>query len=134
MYWFPCSGPCRRATVLLLIAACGSGCHVWRTVPGVPAPITEGRRASPLRITRKDGSQVIVNQPAMRGDTLFGRTRRNQSSADEMRIPLSDIREVSTRRNSVWRTVVLATGVTAGMFVAMMAVAIDIACSQGRDC
>ena len=134
MYWFPCSGPCRRATVLLLIAACGSGCHVWRAVPGVSASITEGRRTSPLRITRKDGSQVIVQQPAIRDDTLFGRTRRNQSSADEMRIPLSDIREVATRRSSVWRTVVLTAGVTTGVFVAMMAVLIDGACSQGRDC
>ena len=90
MYLSPRSTPCRRATVLPLIAACGSGCHEWRTVPRVPAPITENLRASPLRITRKDGSQVIVDQPAMRGDTLLGRIRRDQPSADGGRVRTHD--------------------------------------------
>jgi hypothetical protein len=123
------SSRCRRSLALLLIGACGSGCHVWRTEPVTRVRPIADRHTAQLRITRNDGSLVIVAQPMMRGDTLLGTVLSNRSTADSVRIPLSDVREVATRRASAWRTVSLVTGVTAGALFAAYAVLVEIACA-----
>lgn len=128
------SSQCRRTIGLLLIAACGSGCYVWRTQPVAPAQIMADRQTSKLRITRNDGSQVILEQPTMRGDTLLGIVRGNRSTADEVRIPLSDVREVAKEHLSARRTAALVAGVAAGAFVAAVGVLIETACPSSRDC
>ncbi len=117
--------------IVLLTAASGAGCQVWHTQP--PAQMTASRQTSTLRVTRHDGSEVILEQPKIRGDTIFGIVRSYQS-AGEARIPLNDVRDVATRRFSVWRTATVVTGVATGFIAAAYIAAVKQCLSSQRDC
>lgn len=91
------------------------------------------RQTSKLRITRHGGSQVILEQPTIRGDTILGIVRSYQA-AGEVRIPLSDVREVATRHFSAWRTATLVTGVATGVVAGAYVAAVKHCLSTQRDC
>lgn len=131
VYRYRCSSRCHRTIFLLLIAACGSGCHVWRAQP--PSQTMAYRQTSKLRITRHSGSTVILEQPTIRGDTIHGIVRSSQS-AGEVRIPLSDVREVATRHLSAWRTTAIVTGVATGFAAGAYMAAVKHCLSTQRDC
>ena len=95
--------------------------------------MTTYRHTSKLRITRHGGSKVILEQPTIRGDTILGIVRSNQS-AGEVRIPLSDVREVATRHFSVGRTAALVTGVATGVAAGAYGAAVKHCLSTQRDC
>lgn len=116
---------------VVLLAVFASGCQVWQSQPVTPAHMMAHARTTAFRVTRHDGSRIVVDQLAMQGDTLIGMVRGDGSRGVEMRIPRSDVREVATRQVSVWRTAALLTPVVS---YAAMAMLVGIACRNGREC
>ena len=99
----------------------GTGCQGWHTEPAAPAQVLAVRQPSTLRITRSDGSEVVLEQPALRGDTLVGMVRYN-SSHSETQIPLADVRTVAIRHFSAWRTVALGACVAGPVTFALITI------------
>jgi len=118
----------RRAATLLLMILPGTACHAWHTERVAPESVLVTRRPAKLRVTRTDASQVVIVNPVLRGDTLSG-TGPPRGERQDVRIPLTDVRQVATRRFSIGRTVGLGVGVAAGLFAG-----VAIICSRGNNC
>jgi hypothetical protein len=111
----------RRAGVtgLLLAAWSSSGCAHWKVQSATPRQVVEGiastRRPLDLRVTRDDGSRIVLRRPELVGDTLYGAPRNGRVSTGSPRpaVALADVSEVALRRLNVAGTTVLALGTLA---------------------
>jgi hypothetical protein len=109
----------------LLVTLVIMACREWRTEELTPQAVVASRQLATLRVTRIDGSQVVLERPALQGDTLLGDTlptfRPDTSALRDVRIPLTEVRQVATRNFSPNRTVGLGLGLAAayGVFVAI---------------
>jgi len=119
----------RLAATLLITVLCGSACQAWRTERMSPESLLATRHPTKLWVTRTDGTQLVLEHPVLRGDTLSG-TRPRWTGQDEVRIPLTDVRQVATRGFSAGRTIGLGVGVAALAFGAFLigVVACDPGC------
>jgi hypothetical protein len=94
-----------------------TGCYEYRAIP-----VGDVRPQDHIRVTRSDSSQTVLEHPVLRGDTLAGTRPLTQEqmragmwrSADSVRIPLADVRQVSKSSFSPGRTVGLVAGMAAG--------------------
>ena len=100
----------RLAATLLITALCGSACQAWRTERVAPQSLLATRHPTKLRVTRTDGTQIVLDHPVLRGDTLVG-TRPRWTGQAEVRIPLTDVQLAATRGFSAGRTIGLGVGV-----------------------
>ncbi len=116
----------RRTVTLLLMLLYGTACQAWHVQPVAPESLLAPRRPATLRVTRTDGSHLVLEHAIVRAGTLLG-TVSAHGLQQEIRIPLTDVRQVETRGFSAGRTVELGL---AGLFVALV-VAVAIVCSSG---
>ncbi len=128
----------RLAATLLVTVLCGTACQTWHTQRVAPESLLATRQPTKVRVTLTDGSQLVLEHPVLRGDTLIeprytlsGAGPRHSGEHD-VRIPLADVRELATRGFSAGRTVGLGVGVAAALYAAFL-VASAIACS-GNAC
>ena len=106
----------RLAVTLLITVLCGQACQAWHTERSAPESLLGTRQPTKLRVPRTDGTQIILERPLLRGDTLSG-SRPRWTGQDEVRIPLADVRQVATRGFSAGRTIGLGVGVAALAYV-----------------
>ncbi len=84
-----------------------------------PAQFVERERPERARVTLTDGSQIVLEHIVLRADKLIG-TVRGQNQKQDVRVPLTDVRQVANRRFSAGRTVGLVVGVAAGRNLSMI--------------
>jgi len=128
---YPASHRVRRrlAATVLITVLCGSACQTWRTERIAPESLLTTGHPTKLRVIRTDGTQIVLEHPVLRGDTLSG-TRPRWTGQDEVRIPLTDVCQVASRGFSARRTIGLGVGVAALAFGAFLigVVACDPGC------
>jgi len=122
---YRCAVRRRCIAILLLITLHGAGCQAWHTGGVTPQAALETDQPTKVRVTRTDGRQLVLQHPVLRGDTLVGRGEQQQ----ELRIALTDVRHVATRRFSTGRTVGLGLGVVGVLGGALLA-AFAIVCAD----
>jgi hypothetical protein len=105
-----------RTLVLALPLATALGaCHAWGRAPAA-SPTRDHFLRGPVRVTRTDGSSLVLVGVTIGRDSLFGSERARQRV--RVAIPVSEVRKVETRRVDPLATaVVLVIPVTA--FIAM---------------
>jgi len=111
------------AAVLLLcyLAACTSW-HVEKEVN--PLQLISTKHPRVVRLTRADGSRMVLDQPRIAGDSLAGVHNAVLSS-----VAVSDVTQVATPRFSAGKTI--------GLFLGLSVVAVGtavIACLSSSDC
>ena len=108
---------------LSLLLAPAAACTSWRTQAGSPSQVLTARQPSTARVTRADGSSVIVHGPRIVGDTLSGWSGNSgaQDGGRPVQVPLSDIRSIEIRRTSAGKTILLLAGI--GVTAAVVAAA-----------
>jgi hypothetical protein len=103
----------RRAgiTGLVLAAWSSSACTHWKVQSAFPEQVVS-RRPQKVRVTRDDGSRMVLRRPEIVGDTLYGVQRDEQAAAGSPRpaVALTDVSEIAVRRVNVVTTAVLALG------------------------
>ncbi len=111
------SSSLRRVLVLLLACASTlSGCRVWG-VPGTPpAEYLRNHTLNQVRIHRTDGTQLVLLEPEVIGDSLRGYAE----TTGRPTIALADIDSIAVRRTSWGRTIALVGGVGAAVAVATL--------------
>ncbi len=120
--------PCAASLLVLILTS--SGCQAWRVEPVRPESLLAARKQAIVRLTRSDGSRVVLEDPALRPDTITG-IASSQGDDLEVSIPLADVRQVETEHFSLGRTVGLGFGLAAATFGAILA-AFIASCSGGR--
>ena len=118
---------CRRCAAMLLMILYGTACQSWHTEQVGPQAFLTTRQPEYIRVTRTDGSEVVVDQPVVQADTLVGVVEGQQEPA-EVHIALTDIKQIATFRFSAGRTLGSLVGVAAAAVVALV---VAIAASGG---
>jgi hypothetical protein len=111
----PASNFIRHARRAILAAACPlllGGCMGWTDRPA-PTPAASRIIPGPVRLTRADGSAVVLADAIIRDDSIMGAPNHNPDAG--VSLPLSDVRKVEVRRIDVASTTwaVLLGGVAA---------------------
>jgi hypothetical protein len=102
---------CRTAPIQLALLL--SACMSWHPEPASPAELIATQRPDVVRITQSDSSRLILRDPAVQGDTLYGRPQASLDDEPQGRtaIPLGDIRGIATRQSDPTRTTLLGAGI-----------------------
>ncbi len=97
------------AAALLSLSACMS----WRSEPVSPAHLISTKKPPVVRVTRLGSSKVILEDPEVARDTLYGRPR--SSSGDKVAGPaaiaLADIEKVEIYKSDPGKTLLLVGGI-----------------------
>ena len=100
-----------------------SGCMSWRSEAVSPAQLIATRKPPVVRLTRTDSSKVILRDPEVAGDTLYGRPQSslNDSLVDRTGIPLAGIHSIATHQSDPTKTTLLVVGIGVAAFGALCA-------------
>jgi hypothetical protein len=106
----------RRSTTLILFLL--SACMGWRPEPTTPAYLITNQKPDVVRLTRSDSSRLILREPMVDGDTVYGRPQANLEADPEERIaiPLADVTSIATLHTDPTRTTLLVAGAAVATF------------------
>src|SRR5260370_7050893 len=93
----------RRWAAMLLMILYGTACQSWHTEQVGPQAFLTTRQPEYIRVTRTDGSEVVVDQPVVQADTLVG-VAEGQREPAEGHIALPAIHQIATSRFTPFRT------------------------------
>ena len=119
-----------RTTLVLFAILSATACYTWKVEPLTPANVLATRRPQQLRVERTDGSQLVLNHPALLADTLSG-TVKQATDSHHVTISLADVRHAATRRFSSANTLVLAVGLVGVAYIGY-GVLYWLECAGGR--
>ena len=91
--------PLRRLVACILLPCCLLACVSWNTQEASPQQVLEDEQPDKVRVTLSDGSQVVLEEPVVSGDTLTGVATGQQRS-----IPLADVSALAVRKTDASRT------------------------------
>lgn len=114
-----------RALVVLVCLALLSACTGWHTRNAPPAQAVSEGNPRTVRITRTDGSTLVLRDPQVTGDSIAGVSVRTDS---RVAVALTDVDEVQTREVSALRTggaalavgLVTVSALTVAAFLALL--------------
>jgi hypothetical protein len=95
-----------------------AACSTWRVQPVGPEQLIAERRPAEVRLSRADGSRLVLYRPIVRNDSVVG-----QAARDSAGVPVSDVSAVAVRRGDALKTV--------GLVVLVTGAAAAIACAAG---
>ena len=97
----------RRLTCCLLLPVYLAGCSSWYVQEVSPQQLIAEEQPGKIRVTRTDGSQVVLEQPRVSGDTLMGCQIievQGQQRCPRVSIPLSDVTDVAIPKTDAGKT------------------------------
>jgi hypothetical protein len=95
----------RRIVACVLLPSHLVACMSWKTQDATPQQLVSEEEPSRIRVTLTDGTQVVLTEPTVSGDTLWG-----LEDGERTGIPEPEIAEVALRRAD-GTTTVIALGV-----------------------
>jgi hypothetical protein len=98
---------CLAAFLTLALSACVSS---WRTETVPPARVIQRRGPTELRVRRADGRFLVLQDPAVGGDSITGWEAPPWDKAGGLTrraIPLEEVRSIAVRTNDVAANAVL---------------------------
>lgn len=107
--------PFARSIALILMATYVSSCTRWEIQPFTPEATVQAKNPKKLRVTRRDGTRVVMHDPHIVGDSLVGTDWQSR-----VVIPLDNVGLVEVSRPNPLGTIAL---VAAGIGIAGLIVA-----------
>ena len=118
-------GTGRRVVGCALLAGQLWSCTSWRVSEVAPRQLVEEQAPSRVRVTRANGTKLILANPKLQGDTLYGSDSTGATRGAG--VPLADVKQVAVRRGDGLKTVGLVLGtavVVAGVGLAIIVASI----------
>jgi hypothetical protein len=100
-----------RVIAAVLLLAYLPACSSWRVENVSPQALIEAKHPTQVRVSRPDGTKLVLHQPSIAGNTLRG-------SVQEPAIPLDDVQIVETRHRDTGKSLLLVGGIFIGAMVA----------------
>jgi len=121
--------PSHRVETLVLLGLFLPACSRWYVQPTAPRELIGTQHPRSVRVIRTDHSRVVVAEPEIRGDTLYGLAEQGLGgrARTRTRIPLDDVGQIAVRKIDAVRTGLLGAAV-AGVAAFVYAVA-----TQGEE-
>lgn len=101
-----------RAALIATLGMPAIACMSWKTQPVSPDQAL-AKSPTQVRVTRADGSKVVLLRPAIVADSLIGEPPGDPTKriAQRVAIPLSEVQSVAVQRLSAGKTALLIAGV-----------------------
>ncbi len=113
----------RRIIACILLPCYLVACTSWKTQEASPQQVLADEQPDRVQVTLTDGSQLVLKEPAVSGDTLSG-----LDDGNPVHIPLADVSSIAVKGTGGATTGLLLLGVLAvavgGFFIS--------ACSGGN--
>ena len=127
------SGPARRFGHFVLLSTSLAACSSWQTQSVSPQQLLVTQHPGKIRVTRTDSSKVVLTDPQISGDTLYGgRAGAGSitSAAHREGVALGDVGNVAVRRKDAFATGMLigvpaAALIGAGLIIRSALINID---------
>jgi len=101
-------------TILLVLSVSGlSACTSWQVQNASPQQVLAQYRPTQVRITRTDTTEVVLREPRITGDTIYGATESSAhgaARADRNAVALDHVNHVALRKTDTGKTTLLALG------------------------
>ncbi|HEU5358074.1 MAG TPA: hypothetical protein VFU45_03050 [Gemmatimonadales bacterium] len=102
----------RRLAGLLLLLFLPS-CNSWQVAQPTPAAYLQNERPASARVTRTDGTRLVVRTPSLAVDTL--QATSDDGKATAVAVPLDKVARLEVRKFSAGRTLLLVGGIIAAV-------------------
>jgi hypothetical protein len=102
----------RPIALLLLVTQVGA-CSTWHVSNVAPVELLAGNAPPRVLITRPDSSTLVLDGPALVGDSLVGQSRGQRTS-----VANSDVAHVAVRKKDAVLTMALIGGITGALLIA----------------
>jgi hypothetical protein len=96
---------CYLLARLALFGALLLGCTSWQVQDVAPAQLAASYDAQRVRVTRRDGSQVVIDHARLTRAGVFGEWERTPVA-----VPMTEIQQLAVRREDPARTIALIGG------------------------
>ncbi|MEE8193417.1 MAG: hypothetical protein V3T74_11770 [Gemmatimonadales bacterium] len=113
----------RRLIACILLPCYLVACSTWKTQEASPQQVLADEQPDKVRVTLADGSQVVLEEPVISGDTLTGVAEGQQRS-----IPLSDVADVQVKKTEALLTAAFVFGTVVVVGALALGVAYAIVC------
>ena len=117
----------------LLPLLCICSCMSWRADPASPATLVTTRKPALVRVIRTDSSRVLLREPTIQHDTLFGTkvaTAEDTEGEGRGAIPLADVAAIQTRQSDPTKNVLLGAGILVGTAGALCLLGDELGCDD----
>ena len=120
----------RRLIACILLPSYLVACTTWKTQEASPQQVLAEEQPDKVQVTLTDGSQLVLKEPAVSGDTLSG-----LDDGTPVHIPLADVSALEVRESNggltilaVFGGLVLAAGVVIGVGAIILCTGDDDIC------
>jgi hypothetical protein len=115
----------RRLIACILLPSYLVACTSWKTQEASPQQVLEDEQPDKVRVTLSDGSQLVLEEPAVSGDTLSG-----LDDGTPVHIPLANVSSIAVKGTDAAKTagaalVVIGTVVWVAAIAALVAYCAD---------
>jgi len=101
--------PLSSLGMMLLVLSTG-GCMGWKTVSVPPQQLLQGdHNIHAVRVIRQNNMQVDLFDPVLIGDSIRGTP--TERAIQRITVPLSDVRQIQSRRTSLGKTMLMVLAV-----------------------
>ncbi len=89
--------------LFVLSVPMATACTTWKHTELAPTPATGYVPSQTVRVTKRDGSQLMIRDAQLRGDTLHGSLANVPSDMrlGVVAVPMADVADVQARKISV---------------------------------
>ncbi len=98
----------RSAIAAFLLLVYLPACTSWHIGTPTPAAFLQREQPSRIRVTRTDGTRLMLTGPTVRGDSLMGAADNRDTTW--LTLPLSKVQFVEVEKFSVGNTLLVAGG------------------------
>ncbi len=95
----------RLACLFLIVAL--SGCMRWQVTQIEPQTLVATHHPTSVRVTRTDGTEIVMRWPSIRADTLYG-LPKGAPKGDTLAIALADISHVAVEQSDILKSLGLS--------------------------
>jgi len=101
-----------RVFLLGALVTSAAGCHDWyRTQVPAPAGSLAGN-PSQVRVTLTNGISVVLRDPMVSADSLFGSTYMGAGDPVRLGVPLAQVKSVDAMKFTVFGTIAMLLGLS----------------------
>ncbi len=119
--------PLHHPIAALLLGLYLAGCYSWHREALSPIEAVSQAEPSTIRVTTRDGTLLVLDHPAVRNDSIVGRTREGP-----VQLAAYEIGRLEVRRFSIVNTGGLVLGISAGL--AAIGVGLFLIACDGSSC
>jgi len=110
----------------------------WQAQSAPPAQVIQSSGESEIRVTPNAGSNVVIRDPWVEGDSLVGWEQPpgdpGEVAVERRAWALSDVRTVSVKKSNTGANIAIGAAIGAAALVASVAGAVLIICGGGGGC